>query len=329
MEWSIKKIQLELKYTWKISRNESTFKENFILEAADGKFTGIGEAAPNIRYHETPENILENFQLFLNSDAHAVNSLYDLTELLNRIKLPNALRFGIESAYIHMLCKKENKSIFELLHIMDPLKVNSCYTLPIMDISEIELFFKTHHLSRFGHIKIKVSEEGAIEHLNALNKICRVPIMIDANEAWKDVDLLINFLNRLNHLQIAFVEQPMPASMNEEYLYLKKHCPFPLMADESVLDQPDFDLLQQQFNGINMKLMKAGGYMNGLRILNEARKRKMVTMVGCMVETTLGISSAWNLCANTNYADLDGCLIIANEPFNLLTEENGHFTKTK
>lgn len=328
MEWSIKKIQLELKYTWKISRNESTFKENFIVEAVDGKYTGIGEVAPNIRYHETPENITENFITFLNSDSHAVTSLDDLTVVLKNVKLPNALRFGIESAYMHMLCKKENKSIFELLQIPYPSKVASCYTLPIMDISEIETFFNSHQLGRFGHIKIKVSEEGAIEHLNALNKICRVPIMIDANEAWKDVDLLINFLQRLNHLHIAFVEQPLPASMNEEYLYLKRHCPFPLMADESVLDQPDFDLLRQQFNGINMKLMKSGGYLNGLRILKEARNRKMITMVGCMVETTLGISSAWNLCANTNFADLDGCLIIANEPYNLLKEENGYFTKT-
>ncbi|MDP1727747.1 MAG: enolase C-terminal domain-like protein [Bacteroidota bacterium] len=328
MEWSIKKIQLELKYTWKISRNESSFKENFIVEACEGKFIGIGEVAPNIRYNETPENVLENFYKFLNSESLAVKSLDDLTNLLGKIKLPNALRFGIESAYIHMLCKKENKSIFELLETPNPSIVASCYTLPIMDIAEIETFFNSHQLGRFGHIKIKVSEEGAIEHLNALNKICSVPIMIDANEAWKDVDLLINFLQRLKHLHIAFIEQPLPASMKEEYLYLKKHCPFPLMADESVLDQPDFDLLQQQFNGINMKLMKAGGYLNGLRILNEARKRKMETMVGCMVETTLGISSAWNLCANTNYADLDGCLIVANEPYNLLKEENGYFTKT-
>jgi L-Ala-D/L-Glu epimerase len=72
-----------------------------------------------------------------------------------------------------------------------------------------------------------------------------------------------------------------------------------------------------------MKLMKAGGYMNGLKILNEARKHGLKTMIGCMIETTLGISSAMNICSNINYIDLDGSFIIKNEPFKLITENNG------
>ncbi|MBC7383539.1 MAG: dipeptide epimerase [Bacteroidia bacterium] len=327
MEWSIRKIRIELKYTWRISRNESVYKENFIVEARNGNFSGCGEIAPNIRYNETPETIRAAFELFTHSQAGLVESVDDLTLLLQKLKLPNALRFGIESAYIHLQCKKQNKDIFEFLKLSNPGKVASCYTLPIMEVEDIEPFFLEHQLKRFQYIKIKVSEEGAIEHLNGLHKICKVPLLIDANEAWKDVDSLINFFNKLKHLPVAFVEQPMPANMTDEYVYLKQHVTLPLMADESVLDQPDFDLLQQQFDGVNMKLMKAGGYLNGLRILNEARKRNMLTMVGCMVETTLGISSAWSVCANTNYVDLDGCLIIANEPFHLLREENGSFSQ--
>ncbi len=327
MEWRIKKIHLELKYTWKISRNTSEFKENFIIEAKDGNFVGSGETAPNIRYNETSEIITKAFELFMHLPVHEIKSLEDLTFLLQQVKLPNALRFGIESAYFHLLAQKSNKSIYELLGVKDPQKVATCYTLPIMELQDMEPFYKKFHLNRFQHIKIKISEEGAIEHLKSLHKISSTPIMMDANEAWKDVDALINFLHKLKQLPIAFVEQPMPASFKDEYLYLKQHSPFPVMADESVLDQPDFDLLEKQFDGINMKLMKAGGYLNGLRILNEARKRNMQTMVGCMVETTLGISSAWNLCANVNYADLDGCLLIANEPFHMLKEENGHFYK--
>ena len=96
-----------------------------------------------------------------------------------------------------------------------------------------------------------------------------------------------------------------------------------IMADESVLDQPDMDVLQKQFGGINMKLMKAGGYINGLRIISEAKRRNLKTMIGCMVETSLGINSAWSLAAETDYADLDGYLVVSNEPFGLLKEEEG------
>ena len=95
------------------------------------------------------------------------------------------------------------------------------------------------------------------------------------------------------------------------------------MADESITNEENFYILAQQFHGINMKLMKAGGYINGLNILNEARKYGLKTMIGCMIETTLGISSAMNICYNINYIDLDGSFIIKNEPFKLVTEENG------
>jgi L-alanine-DL-glutamate epimerase-like enolase superfamily enzyme len=97
------------------------------------------------------------------------------------------------------------------------------------------------------------------------------------------------------------------------------------MADESAIDYPNFDELALQFHGINMKLMKAGSYINGLRIIEESKKRNLKTMVGCMVESTLGISSAFYLAALTDYADLDGCLIVANENFKLLKETNGGF----
>jgi L-alanine-DL-glutamate epimerase-like enolase superfamily enzyme len=105
---------------------------------------------------------------------------------------------------------------------------------------------------------------------------------------------------------------------------LKKTCPFDLIADESIEDQGDFDFLKTQFHGVNMKLMKAGGYLNGLKILNSAREKGLKTMVGCMIESSLGIYSAYNLASNVDYLDLDGFIIIKDDPFNLLVEENGY-----
>jgi L-alanine-DL-glutamate epimerase-like enolase superfamily enzyme len=109
----------------------------------------------------------------------------------------------------------------------------------------------------------------------------------------------------------------------DDYKAVKKLQLFPLMADESVCDEANFEEITQQFDYVNMKLMKAGGYLNGLHIINEAKAHNLKTMVGCMVETSLGISSAWHLCSLTNYADLDGYLIVKEEPFGLLKEENG------
>ena len=106
---------------------------------------------------------------------------------------------------------------------------------------------------------------------------------------------------------------------------MKQAAIFPVFADESVLNKPNFDALVEQFHGVNMKLMKAGSFVNGIRIIKEAKKRNLQTMVGCMVESTLGIQGAFYVAAITDYADLDGCLIVANEPYHLLEENEGMF----
>ncbi len=325
MEWTIKKLKLELKYTWKISRNASTYKENLIVSCGHLGEIGLGEVAPNIRYGETPENLLEEFEAIKNSLKDCPKEPFEFELWLNGFKVYNALRFGIESAFIHWYISVKKISLFDLLNINEPKLVSTCYTLPIMDAGDIAAFYNTYQLKRFKYLKVKVNNEAAIDMIKEIMALGKHNIMIDANEAWKDVDELLRFMPKLKPYPIEFVEQPMPAEMVDAYKYLKKESSLPIMGDESVLNQPNFDELVQQFDVVNMKLMKAGGYINGISILKEAKARGLRTMIGCMVETTLGIRSAWSLCSLAEYADLDGCLIVGNEPYHLLKEENGQF----
>lgn len=325
MEWTIEKIRLDLKYTWKISRNASTFKENFIVKCKGDGFEGIGEVAPNIRYNETPKNIAAAFEIIKNNLEQCPSNSEAIETFIGIDTIPNALKFGIESAFLHWHCKKNNITLQQFLGIEKPQHVASCYTLPIMDPSDIKDFYELHNLRRFNFLKVKVNDEDALDMMKEIGKLGNHPLMIDANEAWKDLDVLINFLPKLKSFPVEFIEQPMPSTFEDEYVHLKKHCYLPLMGDESVLHNPNFDLLEKQFDGVNMKLMKAGSYLNGIKTLKEAKKRNMKTMIGCMVETTLGIKSAWDLCSLAQYADLDGCLIIDKEPFHLLIERDGNF----
>ena len=329
MEWKLEKLKLELKYVWKISRNTSEYKENFIVSCQLNGAIGKGEVAPNIRYNETPENIAEAFTKAEQGLKDCPTEPAAFEKYLLDLKLPNALRFGIESAFVHAHCLQAGIDLFEFLELEKPKQVATCYTLPIMEPSAIAGFYKQYGLNRFHFLKVKINDAAAIDMVDALCKLGNHPIMIDANEAWKDVDELIRFLPKLQAYPIEFIEQPLPAAEKAAYEYLKAKSYLPIMADESVLDQPNFDELEIQFHGINMKLMKAGGYLNGIRILKEAKARGLKTMIGCMVETTLGISSAWNLGSLVQYADLDGCLIVGNDPFHLLKEENGIFYLNK
>jgi len=324
LHWQIEKIILELKYTWKISRNSSDQKTNVVVTVDDGHFNGRGEAAPNIRYNESPEALLAQFESFLSHKPEEINSIDHLSSCLNQASVSNALRFAIESAFIHYLSAKKQKNIFEFLEISEPASISTSFSIPIMEIGEMKDFYYQNNLQRFPLIKIKINAESGSETVNYISRFCSQPIIVDANEAYSDVEKCIYFFEEIKKKRIEFIEQPLPSSMVDESVYLKKYSPFRLIADESITHDADFPLLRTMFDGINMKLMKAGGYMNGIRLLKEARKNNMQTMIGCMVETTLGISSAMNLCSLADYIDLDSFLLVKNEPYKLAEEREGN-----
>ncbi len=324
--WTIDVIHLDLRYTWKISRNATDFKKNLIVTISDGTLSGKGEAAPNVRYAESAESSVDEFNRFI---SIIPNDIEDISEVHQAMKMANtshALSFAIESAYLHYFVSKTKQTIPSLLKIDSSGPVATSYTIPIMDTGLLKKFYSENNLQRFPFIKLKVNSDDAFDSVKELLSFSNNPIMVDANEAFKDVEQCIYWLERIKKMPLELVEQPLPSELKEESVYLKKYCPFTLMADEAVTDQADFEWLRKAFDGINMKLMKAGGYVNGLRLLKEARANKMRTMIGCMVETTLGISSAMNLCSLVDYADLDSFILLKEEPFGLIEEKNGVLT---
>lgn len=323
IRWTIEPLTLDLKYTWKISRNATDQKTNLIVRISDGEVTGAGEAAPNIRYQETPELLLRQFESFIKTAAETSITEDILSRLFDQYALSYALRFAIESAWFHFESKRKKVPIHTLLGIPTPGKIETSYTIPIMDPALMKNFYLENALDRFPFVKLKINAESGYEMTRYLASFCNQKLMIDANEAYSDPEECIYFLEKIKKFPIEFIEQPIPSGKDEEARYLKKYCPFPLFADESITHSADFGLLREQFDGVNIKLMKAGGYKNGIALLSEAKKKGMRTMIGCMVETTLGISSGMNLCALADYADLDSFLLVKEEPFHLVSENRG------
>ncbi|MEJ7665812.1 MAG: enolase C-terminal domain-like protein [Hymenobacter sp.] len=151
------------------------------------------------------------------------------------------------------------------------------------------------------------------------------PLLVDGNEAWPDADGVLRFLEAaaaVPGLQMRFLEQPLPAALAADYRYLRPRTSVPLLlADESVTDEADFAEIARQFHGVNVKLMKAGGYQRGIELLRQTRAHGLLPMLGCMVETSLGIWSALQISALADVHDLDGILIVRDEPFGLVREE--------
>ncbi|MCR5887116.1 dipeptide epimerase [Hymenobacter sp. J193] len=329
LNWTLQARPLPLRYTWKISRNASEAKTNLFVGVAEaGKSSaGWAEAAPNIRYGETPELLQSQFEGLQIAGLPLVQSEDDLAALLHAHPVAYALRFALEAAYIHLRAAGQRQFVWQYLGVPAPVPVPTAFSLPIMEPGAVAGFLAEHRAGRFSLLKVKVNRESGLELLRAVTQaLPGQPLIVDGNEAWADANSLLQFLEacqQLPGLQVRVLEQPLPAAAAADYCYLRPRSPFPLFADESVTHDADFADTARQFHGVNMKLMKAGGYRQGLEILRQTRAHSLQTMLGCMVETSLGIWSAMQVSGLAQVHDLDGFLIIRDEPFGFVRETEG------
>ena len=326
--WSIQPLLLPLRYTWKISRNASTSKTNLVLRVAGAGHEGVGEAAPNVRYGETPELLQQQFEGLQSNGLSHVSSLAELDALLALHPVAHALRFALEAALVHWLAARAEQPVWQWLGVAPPAAtVPTAFSLPIMAVGEVSGFLREQQAARFQLLKIKVNQA---EGLDLLREVARVlpghALLVDGNEAWPDADSLLRFLEAagtLPGLNMRLLEQPLPAVCADDYRYLRPRSPVPLLADESVTDTADFAEIARQFHGVNVKLMKAGGFRRGIELLRHTRAHGLLPMLGCMVETTVGIAAALQISALAEVHDLDGFLIVQDEPFGLVKEVAG------
>jgi L-alanine-DL-glutamate epimerase-like enolase superfamily enzyme len=326
MKLWLEKRHLNLKVNWKLSRNQTTFKENFIvhLETHIGNFDS--EIAPNVRYGESVQNIQEQFDFWLTSqDLKILNSVAALTESLKMIKL-HSLRFGLESVFLNLIAKENNQTLTQFLELPAPIKIATSFSMPITPIADIADYLKP--LSRFHSLKIKVDAETGKDMLQEIRKHTNAKLRVDANEGWKSLEDFMLFQDSLAGMNIELIEQPFPSSMIEEYKELKKHTPYKILADESIEDVGEFFELAKQFHAVNIKLMKTGSLLKAKQLLLDAKKHGMSAMMGCMIETTIGISYGMLFGGLVEYVDLDGFLLIKEEPFHLVTEAEGILSLT-
>ncbi len=146
---------------------------------------------------------------------------------------------------------------------------------------------------------------------------------MDANEGWKDKEEAVRKINWLEKQGVEFVEQPMPAHMIEETRWVRSRVHLPLIADEACRHAADIPKLAGAFDGINVKLDKAGGLLEAWRMIQIAKSLGMRTMLGCMISSSVSVTAAAHLSPLVDYADLDGNLLIANDPYRGVQVQNG------
>jgi L-alanine-DL-glutamate epimerase-like enolase superfamily enzyme len=318
----LEKIHLDLKVNWKLSRNSTNFKENYIVHLENKEGTFLSEIAPNIRYGETPEKIQLQFEQWLKkTDIEKIKNEKELTSALDKTSLFHSLRFGIESSFLSAFAKHEGESLGEFLKLPRPVPVETSFSMPIIPVNEIAEYLAG--IQRFTSLKIKVNAETAEDMLSEIKKHTSVKLRVDANEGWKDLDKFFHFQETLKGMNIELIEQPFPSSMQTEYKELKKKTPYKILADESIEDVGNFADLALQFHAVNIKLMKTGSLIKARDFIVDAKHHHMSAMIGCMIETTIGISYGMLFGGMVEYVDLDGFLLVKDEPFKLVHEDKG------
>ncbi len=172
-------------------------------------------------------------------------------------------------------------------------------------------------------LKVKLGAQGVRETFSAVRAVTSKPLRVDGNEAWRPEEAL-RHIEWLAEQGVELVEQPLPAADVEGAKWLRARSPLPLVADEAVLMAADVPRLVEGYHGINVKLQKCGGIREALRLIETARSCGLKVMLGCMVETAVGIAAAAHLGPLVDWLDLDGNLLLARDPFRGHPVVRGH-----
>jgi L-alanine-DL-glutamate epimerase-like enolase superfamily enzyme len=169
-------------------------------------------------------------------------------------------------------------------------------------------------VAHFPALKIKVGGPADIETLEAVRAVFRGPLRIDANTGWEP-RATARLIPELERLGVELIEQPFKARQLAELRWLRERSSLPILADESAVFESDLPMLQGVVDGVVVKLAKCGGIGPALRMIRQARALGMKVMLGCMVESSVGVAAATMVASEADWLDLDGNLLLANDPF--------------
>lgn len=321
--WNCQKLPLSLNLNWKIARGSSKTRDNLVISYSEGSFEGLGEVAFTTAMGLSADETMDIFEDFHQTIPKNLNGLEEMMDVLYHADLPPNLRFGIESAYVHFLSRLMEDTPQRVLGLREVSSVKTSYSLPVMAADEVESFIRERDLTRFGALKIKVAGPADIPMVLAVSENYSGPLRIDGNEGFEKAKDVLEFLDALRDVNIDFIEQPLSHLDLPECILLKEQSLVPIVGDEAIQDGEIVPEFNKAYHAINVKLMKAGGYFKAMKQLREAKMHGLRTMIGCMIETSLGISSAMNLAQYGDIFDLDGFLFLQEDPYQLVFEDKG------
>lgn len=316
-------VRLKLKHTWTTVMSSSDFRDTLQVEYRRGGITGNGEGAPIVRYNENAESArkaVDSVAKYL-AGADPEQFAKVIGEVFRRIEGQYAAKSAVDLALMDWTGKKLGVPLYRYFGL-DP-KDAPVTTFSIGIDNPETTKAKVEEAAQYPILKIKVGLDSDEATIAAVRAITKKPLRVDANEGWKDREEAVRKINWLESQGVEFVEQPLAADRLEDTRWVRSRVHIPIIADESVLHAGDIPKLKDSFDGVNIKLDKSGGMLEAYRMIQIAKSLGMKTMLGCMVSSSCTVTAAAHLSPLVDYADLDGNLLIANDPWSGVTVKNG------
>jgi L-alanine-DL-glutamate epimerase-like enolase superfamily enzyme len=316
-------VRLNLRHTWTTTMSSSQYRDTLHLSYTRDGITGHGEGAPIVRYHEDAEGARRAVEpvLDLLAAANPMQFSKVMAAVFQRVEGAWAGKAAIDIALMDWVGQKLGIPLYAYFGL-DPADTPLTTFSIGIDTPEITRQ-KTREAAEFPILKVKVGLSTDEPTIEAVRSVISKPLRVDANEGWKDKEEAVRKINWLEKQGVEFVEQPMPAEMVEETRWVRARVHIPIIADEACQRVSDIPKLKDAFDGVNIKLDKSGGLLEAWRMIAVAKSLGMKTMLGCMVSSSVSVTAAAHLSPLVDYADLDGNLLIANDPFRGVRVEKG------
>jgi L-Ala-D/L-Glu epimerase len=320
LRWAATPLDLRTASPFGISRWSHSEFANLVITVEDVRgVTGYGEAAPNRRYDETRELDLERLDaLRPRLEGVAGDDLIEVVEGSTDVgdagtgEVPPALRAGLSAAAWDLAGKRAGEPVWRLLGLARP-SVRTSLTVAIDEPSA--MVAHARQAAGFGILKVKLGFDGDLEVAERLaRELSDRTFRYDANEGW-DRERAARSLERLAALGAELVEQPLPAADRDSQEWLHERSAVPLYADEALLGEDRLNEVDGLYDGVVVKLQKCGGIGPAQGLLGACRRRGLRVLLGCMVESSLGVAAALQLAGLADEVDLDGPLLLAHDPF--------------
>lgn len=312
---------LYLRHEFNISYYSRNTTPVVLIRIEHEGYSGYGEASLPQYLNETQESIVL-FLLSIKPIIKRCNNIDELMSIVNDSEFNNLpAKAAVNIALNDLKGKLNNQPVYKIFGIDESILPYSSFTIGL-DNKNL-LTQKIHEAEQYKILKVKLGKGNDKEIIESIRELTNKPLYIDINQGWNDKYYALDILEWLNEKNVLVAEQPFMKDNYKDTQWLKDRSPLPIIADEAFQTLSDLDKVKDSYSGINIKLMKCGGLNNALAIIRKAKEYNLGIMLGCMTETSCAVSAAINLSGLIDYADLDGNLLITNDPFTIETIEEG------